>query len=51
MLGHAFGSLQNQTHRGVSAVAEVYNRYLYLDEKRERIQKWEVRLSQLLARH
>jgi integrase len=48
LLNHKFGSLQNQTDGTVSAVAEVYNRHLYLDEMREAVRLWEKRLATLL---
>jgi len=48
LINHKFGAIQNQTDGIVSAVAEVYNRHLYMDEMREAITTWEARLSQLL---
>jgi integrase len=47
LLNHKFGSTQNQTDGIVSAVAEVYNRHLYLDEMRAAIERWEERLDTL----
>jgi integrase len=38
LLNHKFGSLQNQTTDGlVTAVAEIYNRHLYIEEMRAAI--------------
>jgi hypothetical protein len=51
MLNHKLGSIGNQTDGIVSAVAEVYNRHLYLEEMREAITKWEGFLASLLARY
>jgi integrase len=48
LLNHKFGSLQNQTDGTVSAVADVYNRHLYMDEMREAVRLWEKRLGTLL---
>ena len=48
LLNHKFGSIQNQTDGLVSAVADVYNRHLYLDEMRSAVAVWEGRLSKLL---
>jgi integrase len=48
LLNHKFGSLQNQTDGTVSAVAEIYNRHLYMNEMREAIKTWETRLRSLL---
>jgi integrase len=48
LLNHKFGSIQNQTDGTVSAVAEVYNRYAYMDEMREAVSKWESHLTSLL---
>jgi hypothetical protein len=50
LLNHKFGSLQNQTDGTVSAVAEIYNRHLYMDEMRSAIALWEARLVSLLER-
>jgi integrase len=47
LLNHKFGSIQNRTDGTVSAVAEVYNRHLYLDEMREAIKVWEAYLAGL----
>jgi len=41
LLNHKFGSIQNRTDGTVSAVAEVYNRHLYVDEMREAVKVWE----------
>jgi integrase len=49
LLNHKLGSIVNQTDGIVSAVAEVYNRHLYLEEMREAIAKWEAFLGSLLA--
>lgn len=48
LLNHKFGSIQNRTDGTVSAVAEVYNRHLYIDEMREAIEVWEAYLAGLL---
>jgi hypothetical protein len=50
LLNHKFGSIQNQTDSIVSAVAEIYNRHLYLDEMRAAIERWEERLDTLINR-
>jgi integrase len=47
LINHKFGSIQNQTDGTVSAVAEVYNRHLYLDEMRAAIAVWEKHLAAL----
>jgi hypothetical protein len=49
LLNHKLGTLSNQTSGAVTAVAEVYNRYLYLDEMRDAVAAWEARLVSLLA--
>jgi integrase len=49
ILNHKLGSIGNQTDGIVSAVAEVYNRHLYLEEMREAVGKWEAFLGSLLA--
>jgi integrase len=49
LLNHKFGSIANQTSGGISAVAEVYNRWAYLPEMRDAIEKWEHHLRSLLA--
>jgi integrase len=49
LLNHKFGSLQNQTDGMVSAVADVYNRHLYMDEMRDAVRRWEHRLKGLIA--
>ena len=49
LLNHKFGSIQNQTEGMVSAVAEIYNRHLYVDEMREAINVWEEHLNKLLC--
>ena len=48
LLNHKFGSIQNRTDGTVSAVAEVYNRHLYIDEMREAVKVWEAYLVGLL---
>ena len=47
LLNHKLGTLQTQGV--ITAVADVYNRAIYMDEMREAIGKWEARLSALLA--
>ena len=47
LLNHKLGSLQ--TEGVLSAVAEVYNRYAYLDEMREAMSEWEAHVGLLLA--
>jgi hypothetical protein len=49
LLNHKLGTLSNQTGGAVTAIAEVYNCYLYLDEMRAAITLWEERLASLLA--
>jgi integrase len=49
LLNHKFGSLQNQTDGMVSAVADVYNRHLYIDEMGDAIAQWEKRLASLVG--
>jgi integrase len=49
LLNHKLGTLSNQTSGAVTAVAEVYNRYRYLDETRDAIRLWEGRLERLIA--
>lgn len=46
LLNHKLGTLQTQGV--ITAVADVYNRALYLDEMREAINLWEARLHTLL---
>lgn len=46
LLNHKLGTLQTQGV--ITAVAEVYNRALYLDEMRDAITLWEARLAALL---
>jgi hypothetical protein len=48
LINHKFGAIQNQTDGIVSAVAEVYNRHLYMVEMREAIGVWEARFVRLL---
>lgn len=48
LLNHKFGSIANRTDGVISAVAEVYNRWAYLPEMREAIEKWEGYLASLL---
>jgi hypothetical protein len=47
LLNHKLGSLQ--TAGVITAVADVYNRALYMDEMRDAIRKWEHRLTALVA--
>jgi integrase len=49
LLNHKLGSIANQADGVVTAVAEIYNRHLYLEEMREAIAKWEAFLTSLLA--
>jgi integrase len=49
LLNHKLGSIQNRTNSVVSAVAEVYNRWAYLPEMREAIEKWETHLEGIIA--
>jgi integrase len=51
LLNHKLGSIGNQTDGVVSAVAEIYNRHLYLDEMRDAVVKWEALLVSLLEPH
>jgi integrase len=46
LLNHRLGTLQAGGE--LSAVAEVYNRHLYIDEMREAVQLWEHHLTSLL---
>ena len=39
VLNHKFGSISNHTQGVISAVAEVYNRWAYLPEMREAVEK------------
>ena len=48
LLNHKLGSIGNQTDSVVSAVAEIYNRHLYMDEMREALVKWEAFLASLI---
>ena len=48
LLNHKLGTLSNQTGGAITAVAEVYNRYMYLDEMRSAIQAWEERIMPLV---
>jgi integrase len=51
LLNHKLGSLSNQAGDGlVSAIADVYNRHLYLDEMREAIDLWEKHLKRLTGK-
>ena len=50
VLNHKFGSISNRTQGVISAVAEVYNRWAYLPEMREAVEKWEGYLISLLER-
>jgi integrase len=50
LLNHKFGSISNRTQGVISAVAEVYNRWAYLPEMREAVEKWQEYLSTLLER-
>jgi hypothetical protein len=47
LLNHKLGTLQAQGV--ITAVADVYNRALYMDEMREAIGQWETRLTMLLS--
>jgi integrase len=47
LLNHQLGTLQAQGV--ITAVAEVYNRYLYIDEMREAMNLWEGHLASILA--
>jgi integrase len=49
ILNHAFGTLPNQTNAIVSAVAQVYNRNIYMPEMREAMELWELHLATLLT--
>jgi len=49
LLNHKMGTLSNQTGGAITAVAEVYNRYRYLDEMREAITAWENRLALIVS--
>jgi integrase len=49
LLNHKLGSIGNQADGVVTAVAEIYNRHLYMEEMREAIAKWEAFLASLLA--
>jgi integrase len=46
LLNHRLGTLQAGGE--ISAVAEVYNRHLYLEEMREAVQRWQDHLASLL---
>jgi len=46
LLNHKLGSLQ--TAGVITAVADVYNRALYMDEMRDAVAKWEHRLTALI---
>jgi integrase len=48
LLNHKLGTLSNQTSGAITAVAEVYNRYRYLDEMRTAITAWEKRFAEIL---
>ena len=48
LLNHKLGTLKAQGV--ITAVADVYNRALYMDEMRDAISRWESRLSTLLQR-
>jgi integrase len=48
LLNHRIGTLK--TVGVITAVAEVYNRELYMDEMRDAVRRWEERLSTLLQR-
>ena len=50
LINHKFGSIQNQTGGVVSAVAEVYNRHLYIEEMRDAIVAWEHWLLEVVSR-
>jgi phage-related protein len=49
LLNHKMGSISNKTDGILSAVAEVYNRYQYLPEMREAVERWQAHLTRLLA--
>jgi integrase len=49
LLNHKLGTLQDEGV--VTAVAAVYNRHRYLDEMREAVGTWEVKLTQLVRPH
>lgn len=49
LLNHKMGTLSNQTGGAITAIAEVYNRYLYLDEMRDAIHTWNDRLALILS--
>jgi len=50
LLNHKLGTLKTQGV--ITAVADVYNRALYMDEMRSAIEeKWEPFLTNLMARH
>ena len=46
LLNHKLGTLQTQGV--ITAVADVYNRALYMDEMRDAINLWETKLTTLL---
>ena len=46
LLNHKLGTLQTQGV--ITAVADVYNRALYMDEMREATEKWEAKLQAIL---
>jgi hypothetical protein len=48
LLNHKLGTLQSAGV--ITAVADVYNRALYMDEMREAITKWELQLSTLIGK-
>lgn len=47
LLNHKLGTLQTQGV--ITAVADVYNRALYMDEMRDAIEEWEAKLAVLLG--
>ena len=48
LLNHKMGSISNRGEGVVTAIAEVYNRHIYMDEMREAIDKWEDFLRRVL---
>ena len=48
LINHKVGTLQAQGV--ITAVAEVYNRYMYLDEMRDAVRRWEDKLTIILQR-
>jgi hypothetical protein len=48
LLNHKLGSISNKTDSIVSAVADIYNRALYLPEMREAVARYEAHLTKIL---